>query len=403
VRRIVVNRKHNAMNGTDASNRLERLEGYLRQDPANPQLLADTFAAALHAGAWPRAEFHLRHAQALGLDPPAWAHREAHWLLGQHRWAEARSTLQALLAGAQLDRAGIATVLADLAYTDLRLGEFATGIARLDAALDDASAATPVEPRLEPIWLRLLHREGQLERAMAWLKRREASGPLDPTAAGVASLIALDQGDYEASLRWASAALQDADAPVEAMVARASLALSEQDAGLARGLLQAALARNPEDGRTWSGLGFTELLAQNLPTARSAFERAVVLMAQHVGTWHGLGWTALAQGDLPAARRALDAALERDRNFAESHGAAAVVRALEGDSAGARTGIEVALRLDRHCLSARYAEAVLSGEARDIDALLRLGDRLLGGKRGPLGSGDLGELLRRVQRERAVK
>jgi len=391
------------MDGPEAMKRLERLEGYLLQDPANPRLLADTFDAALQAAAWPRAEFHLRHAQALGLDRTAWSLREAHWLLGQHRWDEARAALEALQAQAQLEPERAATVLADLAYIDLRLGELAAGIARLEAHVDDASTATVPEARVEPIWLRLLHRDGQLERAMAWLKRRETGGPLDPTAAGVASLIALDHGDYAASLRWASAALQDADPPVEAMVARASLALSEQDAGLARGLLQSALNRNAEDGRTWSGIGFTELLAQNLPTARSAFERAVTLMDRHVGTWHGLGWTALAQGDVPAARRAFDAALERDRNFAESHGANAVVRALEGDTAGARRDIEVAVRLDRHCLSARYAEALLSGEARDLDALLRLGDRLLGGTQGPLGSGDLGELLRRVQRERAAK
>jgi len=382
------------MSEPDVLKRLDRLEGYLQQDPGNPQLLADTFDAALRAAAWDRAEFHLRHAQVLGHDRPAWTLREAHWLLGQHRWAEAREALLALQAEMHDDPVRAAIVVADLAYVDLRLGELAAGIARLEPWLDQPDGAALPEPALEPPWLRLLHLDGQIERAMAWLQRREQAGPLSATSAGVASLIALDHGAYEDSLRWAEVALAEAEPPLEALVARASLALSEQNPGLARRLLHVAMARNDRDGRIWSALGFAELLEQKLPAARAAFERAVVLMERHVGTWHGLGWTALAQGDLPGARRAFAEALERDRNFAESHGGAAVVSALEGDADAARRQIEVALRLDRHCLSARYAEAVLGGDARDTQSLLRLADRLLAGRRVPLG-GEVVDLLRK--------
>ena len=71
--------------------RLDRLEAFLRQDPQNAELLADTFDTALQAGAWERADFHLQHGLALGLDGAAWRLRQAHWLLGQHRWVEARA------------------------------------------------------------------------------------------------------------------------------------------------------------------------------------------------------------------------------------------------------------------------------------------------------------------------
>ena len=58
--------------------RLDRLEGYLREDASNPLLLAEAFDAALAAGALDRAGFHLQHGLALvaqglhDIDPVAW-------------------------------------------------------------------------------------------------------------------------------------------------------------------------------------------------------------------------------------------------------------------------------------------------------------------------------------------
>jgi hypothetical protein len=53
---------------TDASSllHLDRLEGYLRQDPDNPRLLVEAFDTALQAGELIRAERPLRHARHLG-------------------------------------------------------------------------------------------------------------------------------------------------------------------------------------------------------------------------------------------------------------------------------------------------------------------------------------------------
>lgn len=372
--------------------RLDRLEAFLRQDPQNAELLADTFDTALQAGAWERADFHLQHGLALGLDGAAWRLRQAHWLLGQHRWVEARARLTDLEHDVASSSPHADTVVADLAYLDLRQGDLAGGIRRLETRMDELPGRGS-EPALEQVWLRLLHRDLQLERALAWLSRLEQDGQLQPATAGVGSLIAFDEGDYTTALRWSAFSLGTPPSPIEALVARASLALGESDPSRSRHLLQAALALNHGDGRVWSTIGFTELLDQRLPEARAAFDRAVVLMPEHVGTWHGLGWTALAQRDFAVAREAFVSALALDRNFAESHGSHAVALALSGDAEGARGAIAVALRLDRASLAARYAEALISGEARDSASLLRLADRLLMGKRTPLGS-DLVGLLR---------
>ena len=377
------------------SRRLERLEGYLRQDPQNAALLAEAFDTALAAGASARAEFHLRHAQALGLDRLDWFVREAHWLLAQQRWSEADALLlehEAALA----DSPKHATTLAhDVAYIALREGRIADGIARLQPVIDSVAPPREIDPACEITWLRLLHQAGDLPAAMAWLQARETLGGLRPGPAGVGSLVALDHADYVACLRWSAASLREADAPPEAMVARASLALAERDAGSARTLLARALEHNATDGRTWSAMGFTELLDGRLPAARAAFKRATSAMPQHIGTWHGLGWAAMAQGDLPSARAAFDQALAIDRNVAESHGGRAVVDALSGRPDDARAAVGRALGLDRQSLSARYAEALLAGDARDSASILRLAERLLGGQRAPLGA-NIADLLKDV-------
>ena len=375
--------------------RLDRLETYLRQDPENPHLLGDTFEAALQAGELARAEFHLRHAQALHLAPLAWQVREVHWLLAQSRWDEADQRLRVLLSDEETPPAARLVLTQDLAYVALRRGDFAAGLALLAPSIDMVAASEHLEPKLQVLWLRLMHRLHRHSDAMAWATARWQARQLDPEATGVASLIALDGDDGATSLLWSEHALRHDDQQMEALVARATLALAQSNAALSRSLLTRALQHNASDGRTLSALGFTELLELRLDAARERFQQAVNGMPGHIGTWHGLGWTLLLQGDLQAAQQAFDNALALDRNFGESHGGLAVVQAMLNQRAEAEQSIERALRLDRAGVSAHYAQAVLRGEARDRQAIQRLARRLLGG-RAALTGGDMLDVLQRA-------
>lgn len=377
---------------TGPLDRLDRLERYLQDDPQNLVLLADAFETALRAGAVDRAEFHLRHGQALRQDPDTWAWREAHWLLAQHRFAEARAVLTRLRDAGSQALPLQALVAHDLAYVDLREGRHAEGALALHPWLERPELSGAPKAAIQALWLRLMHRAGQLDEALQWARPRIAQGGLAPEALGVASLMALDGEDAVASHQWAEAALRQQGVCAEALVARASTALAQRDARAARELLGHALARHPGDGRTLSALGFCELLERRWDAARAAFERALAAIPEHVGTWHGLGWTALSAGDVAGARRAFEEALARDRNFAESHGALAVVQALAGETDAARASIERALRLDPKSLAPRYAQAVIDGEARDLPALRRLARRTLANRPAPLG-GSMVELL----------
>jgi Flp pilus assembly protein TadD len=368
------------MTHADAIQRLDTLEGYLRHDPNNAPLLADAFDVALQAGEWARAEFHLRHAQALGADALAWGWREAHWHLAQHQWDEAGISLRALAAHPGLTAAMRPMWAHDMAYLALRRGDFAAGLEQLAPWVEPVGPAEPLDPALQVLWLRLAHRLNRHQEAMAWARARWQAGQLAAPASGVASLIALDADEALLGLQWAEHALHHDGEQQEALVARATLALAENNAALSRGLLERALSRNADDGRALSALAFTDLLDRRLDAACDRFRMAVQRMPGHIGTWHGLGWALLLQGRLDEARHAFETALDLDRNFGESHGGLAVALAMQGLPAEAEQSIERALRLDRAGMSAQYARAVLRGEARDPQAIRQLATRLLGSR-----------------------
>lgn len=373
------------MNPSTSHPRLVQLLSFLQQDPGNPTLVQDTFDTALRAHAWSVAEEMVQRGLQLGNDRWGWQSRHAQLLLARQQWTDAHAALTAMQTDPLLPPNLVPVLNHDLAFAALQLGRFDEGLACLESVISPVSAEQALAPSTQLLWLRLLHRCRRLAEAMAWAKARWACGTLDPRAAGVASLIALDAADFEISLRWADAALGSGAEQLEALVARASLALAQRDVASARKLLTRAHHLNPDDGRTWSALGFTELLEQNLDVASANFSTAVRQMPGHIGTWHGLGWVAMLKNDLEKAKAVFIHALDLDRNFAESHGSLAIVLAKEGNTADAELEVKLALRLDRNCLSARYAQAIINGDAHDLKKFHELVECLLGQQAAPLG------------------
>lgn len=363
----------------DATARLERLQRYLQEDPANPALLADAFETALSCGAQGQAEEWLEAAEALGGDRAQWTFRRARLAVVRRDLAGAA----ALLEGLQREMGEHPAIVHDLAYVRMLQGDLAACRSLLQPWVEcrknyvQGPAEAAVQTALQVLWLRALHRLQLLQEAVDWAREQAESGVLHAPAQGVASLIALDLGDFAAARDWSVAALDADPRQMEALVARACVALAEGQAGDATLLLQRALEINPVDGRAWSTLGLATLQERNLPLAQTQLETAVRHLPDHVGTWHALGWARLLQGARADALEAFDRALALDRNFAESHGAVGLVLALEGRTAGAQHHLDVADRLDGRNLTARYARAWLAGDARDRDSLNRLALRLL--------------------------
>ncbi|MFP5473126.1 MAG: tetratricopeptide repeat protein [Gammaproteobacteria bacterium] len=374
--------------------RMQRMEGYLQEDPDNNELLITSFETSLACGEWEKAKAHLRHAQGLGVDTLGWRLREGDFWLAQQRYDEAQAVLEALMATPNPPDGFLDVLTHNLAFVDLRRGASGLSVQRLARVLESpvqkgviSSSAKggppPLASRaLQQLWLRALHQDAQLGRAMEWALDLDRSGSLDPQVAGVGSLIAIDASEFGTAQRWADLSLRNGDPaehPPEASLACASLALARQDAAAAGRFADAALKRQPGDGRAWSTRGFAWLLAGELEQAFQAFNKALSVMGQHVGTWHGLAWTQISQGDLIGAEQSFQSALRLDRNFAESHGGLAVALAMQSRQREASEHAEIAARLDRTNASGRYAQALLSGEVKDLSDVQRFARRVLGG------------------------
>ena len=385
----------------EIAERLDRLETYLRDDPSNMSLLVEAFETALRCRQWDRAQFHLRHALALDSASLAWQLREADLWLAQEKHEESNDILQRLGAISPLP-AGLAdALLHDLALIDFQSKNFTKCVARLEARMrfvaqtengvpDVVETTFPLP--LGKLWLRALHHAGEVESAVQWAQHLSQIQRLDPSLAGIASLAALDNQGFSLAREWSAAALsntQPGERPVEAYVTQASLALAARDAVKARDLASAALQLNPDDGRSWSTYAFADLLAGEPALACSHFERALRTMPGHIGTWHGLGWSQVVQQQLTSAKTSFETALSLDRNFAESHGSLAVVHALEGDAESASFHIERALRLDPGSVTGRFAQSILRGEASNPQAFKRLAQHLLGDQAAPIGGGSV--------------
>ncbi len=363
--------------------RLERLQAFLQGDPDNHALRVDIFDTAMSAGVLDCAERQAVEAQERQYDPIAWEFRQASLRIAQKRFAEAQQLLRELEA-----KVGAHPSIAhNLAHIEFQQQSYAACCDLLRPWMDVpvAKAAAPADAVLQVLWLRALHRLGLLEEAWKWVQDQRAADTLSVSAAGIASLIAVDLGDLDEALTLSELALVREPLQMEALVARASVALAQRDLDRARALSARALERNPGDGRAWSASGFAEMLGMNIERAKQHFQQALLWMPKHIGTWHGMGWACLMLKDMTGAKRAFEEALALDRNFAESHGGLAVLLALTGEPKRAAEHIELAMRLDKSNLSAWYAQAILSGEVADAQGIQRLAQRLLGQRQAPMG------------------
>lgn len=362
---------------SNSTDRLGRLDGYLRQDPDNAALAVEAFELALSLGLHERAGTYLDAAQASAGDDPYLAYRRGAWLAAQGRWDEALALQQDLCQRHPED--------ADLAVAQANLLHYAGRHDDAEAAWSALQAAGKLPDHAWANRLRTLHFLGRLKEGLALAGMHADVLRFQPEAAGVLSLMAVDAGDFAAARQWSDLALASVPPSLEALTARGALALAAKDAPSALAALTPVVQARPNEGRAWSSLGIAHLLLQDAGAAQAAFMRATALMPGHIGSWHGLGWARLLGRDGVDAAKAFERALELDRNFGESHGAVAIGHALAGQREQAQNHIELALRLDPASLSARFAQAVLSGALENPEEFQALAARALRGVEAPDG------------------
>lgn len=356
----------------DLNARLTRVEGYLRSDPSNIELLGMAIDLSLAIGDAGRAAGHAASARERHPANPFVEYRYGHTLIAQGKWAEAAPLFAALL-GAH-PHVNVAYSLADC---QLREGAYAAALDTLAPFRDDPS----LPPEAITLMVRAMHHLSDFEGASVLVEAHKGRMGNDVDFLAAASLLHLDNGQVEQAATLSERVLAGGQRPVEALVTSGTVALARTDTDLAIERFNEVLANNPSEGRSWSGLGTASLLRRDLPGARAQLGQAVRFMPTHIGSWHALGWCQLFESDYVAAEQSFLTALELDRNFAESHGAMAVVAAYKGERHAATQAIERALRLDPTCLSARYAQMRLNGQTSDPERFKAIAYRFLAGRK----------------------
>ena len=355
---------------TPSSERLQRLTAYLDEDPQNTELLAEACDAALACGRPDAAADFLASAERLAPGVAGLQARRAHMHIARGELGAARKLLEQL----HVDRGNDPVLLHDLAYVHLLMDDAQAAHDLLaPGAGQDFAGPVMEQELLQSQWLRACHHLGLLEVACAWAARVHASGSLRPAAAGVASLLALDQDDQACAGTWADMALAANPGQHEALLTRGCLAMAAGDVVEGARFLERARQARPEDGRTLGALGMAHLFVGKPSLAGEQLERAVAAMPVHAPSWQALGWARLLLGQAAEALSALRRAVQLDEASAEAHAALALATALAGDAAGAAPILARAEALAPQDELTRLARACLAGDGNaQGEALQRL-------------------------------
>lgn len=343
----------------DAANeRLERLLGFLEQDPGNARLLRDAAETAMEAGALERAKELFRRLRDLGeltdLDSNSWA--IAAMRSGEPR--RAAETFASLLAQ-QPDNLSLKF---NLAWSRALAHDPSGALELLDQDMVERL------PQAAQLQVQLLHEAGEFpaaaEQARVHLERFPDYAPL----LAAVSVLALDIEDEALALACAEKA---GDHP-DALATLGTLRLGAGQPLEARAMFVRSLASNANSPRAWIGMGLADMLQGNNRQAGECIDRGAEMFGTHLGSWIAAGWAYLLAGDRETARQRFERAVEIDGNFAEAQGSLAVMELLDGQTEAAARGIEVALRLDRNSFSAGFAKMLMNAAKGDEAAAQRI-------------------------------
>lgn len=351
------------MTKAPAFERLQSLLGYLRADPDNPSLLREGIDAALGANQPDEAERLLERLSSLASLAPQDEARKGLVLMQREDFAAAREVFASLYTSHPDDPA----LRFNLAWSLAMAKDFDAALELLD---DTTVAALPQAATLQ---IELMHNEGLFAEAGAVARAQLERHPNHPGLLAAASVLAIDNEDFEAAAVYARRA---GDHP-DALTTLGFLALNNDLSVEATSLFARALERNEKSPRAWIGYGLSHMLSGEHAAAAAELTRGAEMFGSHAGSWIGAGWAHLVANDLVTARALFERAVALDHNFAESHGSLAVVDVMEGDVEKARQRAGTARQLDTASFSAALATALIASAEQRPELAKRIIEKAL--------------------------
>ena len=340
--------------------KLERLLGFLEQDPDNSALLRDAAQAAMVANEPAQVASLLARLGEAGAAEDGDRNLAAIAMMRSGRLREAAEEFERLLAASPEDQA----LKFNLAWARAMAKDFAGARELLDDVL------TQHLPQAALLDVQLRHDAGEFEEAAVKARAYLTCHADYPPLLAAVSVLALDVEDEELARQCA----EKAGGHPDALTTLGTLTLGEMEHANARAMFEQALAINDRSPRAWVGLGLAHMAAGEGVRAGEVLDKGAELFEDHLGTWLAAGWAYLVANDPESARERFEHALQLDPNFAESHGSLAVMDMLVGDRESAERRVEIALRLDRACFSAAFAKVLMESAEGNAQKAQRIID-----------------------------
>jgi tetratricopeptide (TPR) repeat protein len=349
----------------ESTSQLQRWLSFLEQDPKNTHLISSILELALETNQVDVLNQMIAHLQTQEIDEPQLNRLASLVCLQLGKIQEAVSFGENVL-GTEFENA---TVLHNLAYAQLYLGDYQKAQSLLQPLIEFSSA---LDANTYVLYARIMHHLECPEDAIHALVKAIALNPSHAEALGNLALLQYETdhnlSDYANAKATALKAINIQPYQLEALLALAEIQLNERSISQARSNFNLILEHHPQSGRAWSGLGQLEFYETHIDLAEKYLLTAVEYMKDHVGTWQVLGWCYVLKNDIEKAAWAFDIALSLNTEFADSYGGLAVVAAMRQDIDTAKQRIQQAFALDEHSMAATFAEYILLNNAGSPDA-----------------------------------
>lgn len=332
-------------------NRLERLLGFLNEDPENLDLLVDCGCLNHRLGRFDVAQQFLDRALSIQPENPRLLDELGKLALSRNEPAEAVS----------LFRLALRQQKTPVPETLVNLGVALNHVESWDEAVSCLSAASQVRGDWPQLFRHLAvaeHHRGEFDAAISAARRWHEMAD-DAASAGYLSLIYLDCEQWDEAECHARLALSHDPEQGDANIVLGTLALNSMRIEQAANYYAAANCY-PGNGRALLGLGLSHLCQQEPAAAEECLHLAVEAMPDYVTGWVTLGWVKVGLGKYDEALEIFEKAVVCDRTFAEAQGGLASAYALLGRFDEAEQREIVASKLDPGCFGSIFARSLLS-------------------------------------------
>jgi tetratricopeptide (TPR) repeat protein len=364
---------------SEAQEKLQRFEKFLKQDPNNIRLLEDSADLLISLGQPIEARKYLENALALKRGDEGLRFKLGSAYLASGEAEQAYEVYLNLLA----DGVKHPSVRYNQAYAAFNAGRPAEAVEILDEIEEPGRTQLP---RFFYLRARALYYARRNDEAIAEIGNFINEHPDDLDGLGLQAQIIEDSGDLKAAASIAAKVLAVRPDDVIANLVAGEVAMFMQQPDQAEAHLRKVVDLTPANGRAWSAMGFIAVERRQIDAAIEHFKRAVSRMPDHLGTWHGLAWSQILRNDLVGARQSVEAAMQVDRTFADNHGTLAVILIFQGKQEEAQQAMKRGIRLNPKSAASLFAQSLLISAKGDKAAGQAVIHKIIEGRKLPDGT-----------------